>query len=523
MDNIYEEIILIKDKPLFEEFIQIENHKIYYKYTSQKYYTYIYDILDILCKKCPYENSSSIFHLSLNFILNILYQCGNIPYLSNLDLIVLNCFSLGAKCIIKQTSFPSINRIKKIYEEKYNNYKNEEIFESEIICLKLLNYDINILTAYEYITYLTQNDLKLKELCLKNLEYIIKNNIEQYVYRSSFDIALDCVVDVKEKMIFKEPKVIKKKIISSSGFCYSSPIIKKYSSTDKIVSSINEYNKKNKTNEGLKQRTKKINNFNRPKLSFVLTKKINLLDNNITNLKNSADRVYHKKNCSNKANPYSSISLVSESNLSNYNINNKSKKPLYTKLNKSNINKCIYNNNISNELNIEIKNKKSIDVNKSEIYKKNIYFMKNDLKYFDIKSNNFNIKQSFNDNQNKNNKKYINISKENDPNYMNLYLQKNNNDKNNKIYERKTKKPKTLTYNSFLKGIKTKIETKNIYLGALTKSINCKPNCQRNNLANIKEENQGKNNCFSLYNNSIGSKDGNLFSNETVGNCYIKW
>ena len=523
MDNIYEEIILIKDKPLFEEFIQIENHKIYYKYTSQKYYSYIYDILDILCKKCPYENSSSIFHLSLNFILNILYQCGNIPYLSNLDLIVLNCFSLGAKCIIKQTSFPSINRIKKIYEEKYNNYKNEEIFESEIICLKLLNYDINILTAYEYITYLTQNDLKLKELCLKNLEYIIKNNIEQYVYRSSFDIALDCVVDVKEKMIFKEPKVIKKKIISSSGFCYSSPIIKKYSSTDKIVSSINEYNKKNKTNEGLKQRTKKINNFNRPKFSFVLTKKINLLDNNITNLKNSADRVYHKKNCSNKANPYSSISLVSESNLSNYNINNKSKKPLYTKLNKSNINKCIYNNNISNELNIEIKNKKSIDVNKSEIYKKNIYFMKNDLKYFDNKSNNFNIKQSFNDNQNKNNKKYINISKENDPNYMNLYLQKNNNDKNNKIYERKTKKPKTLTYNSFLKGIKTKIETKNIYLGALTKSINCKPNCQRNNLANIKEENQGKNNCFSLYNNSIGSKDGNLFSNETVGNCYIKW
>ena len=192
-------------------------------------------------------------------------------------------------------------------------------------------------------------------------------------------------------------------------------------------------------------------------------------------------------------------------------------------MNKSNINKCIYNNNISNELNIEIKNKKSIDVNKSEIYKKNIYFMKNDLKYFDIKSNNCNIKQSFNDNQNKTNKKYINISKENDPNYMNLYLQKNNNDKNNKIYERKTKKPKTLTYNSFLKGIKTKIESKNIYLGALTKSINCKPNCQRNNLANIKEENQGKNNCFSLYNNSIGSKDGNLFSNETVGNCYIKW
>ena len=527
MDNIYEEITLIKDKPLFEEFIQIENHKIYYKYTSQKYYTYIYDILDILCKKCPYENSSSIFHLSLNFILKILYQCGNVPYLSNLDLIVLNCFSLGAKCIIKQTSFPSINRIKKIYEEKYNNYKNEEICEGEIICLRLLDYNINILTAYEYITYLTQNELKLKELCLNNLEYIIKNNIEQYVYRSSFDIALDCVIDVKEKMIFKEPKIIKKKIISSSGFCYNSPTIKKYSSTDKIVTSINEYNKKNKTNEGLRQRATKINNFYRPKLSFVLTKKIYLLDNNVTNLKNSADRVYHKKNCCNKANPYSSISLVSETNLSNYNINNRSKKPLYTKLNKSNINgninKFIYNNNFSNEVNIEKNNKHSIDVNKSENYYKNINSMKNDLENCDNMNVNFNIKQSFKDNQNKNDKNYINASKENDQNYMNLYLQKNSNDINNNIYERKTKKQKTSTYNSFLKGVKTKIESKSIYLGTLTKSINCKPNFQRNNVVNRKEENQGKNNCFSLYNSSIGSKDGNYLSNETIGNGYIRW
>ena len=523
MDNIYEEIILVKEKPLFEEFIQIENHKIYYKYTSQKYYAYIYDILDILCKKCPYENSSSIFHLSLNFILKILYQCGNVPYLSNLDLIVLNCFSLGAKCIIKQTSFPSINRIKKIYEEKYNNYNNEEIFEGEIICLKLLNYDINILTAYEYITYLTQNDLKLKELCLSNLEYIIKNNIEQYVYRSSFDIALDCVVDVKEKMIFKEPKIIKKKIISSSGFCYNSPIIKKYASKDKIASSINEYNKKNKTNEGLKQRVKKINNFTRPKLSFVLIKKINLLDNNIINLKNSADRVYQKKNCSTKANPYSSISLVSESNLSNYNINSRSRKPLYTKLNKSNINRFIYNNNVCNEINIEKSKKKSIDINKSEIYHKNINLMKNDLEYFDNKSDKFNIKQSFNDNQNKNNKNDINASKENDQNYANLYLQKNNNDTNNNIYERKTKKQKTSTYNSFLKGVKTKIESKNIYLGTLTKNNNCKANFQRNNVINKKEENKGKNNCFSIYNSSIGSKDGNYLSNETIGNCYVRW
>jgi hypothetical protein len=255
----------------------------------------------------------------------------------------------------------------------------------------------------------------------------------------------------------------------------------------------------------------------------VLTKKINLLENNITNLKNSADRVYHKKNFSNKTNPYSSISIVSETNLSNYKFNKRSKKPLYTKLNKSNINKFIYNNNFSNEEKTEKSNKKSIDVNKSEIYYKNINSMKNDLEYNNNKNVNFNIKQSFNDNQKNNNKNYINVSKENDKNYMNLNLQKNNNDTNNKIYERKTKKQKTSTYNTFLKGGKTKIGTKNIYLGALTKSINCKPNFQRNNVVNKKEENQGKNNCFNLYNSPIGSKDGNCLSKEAFGNCYIKW
>ena len=63
--------------------------------------------------------------------------CSN---LNNLDLIVLNSFSLGVKSTIQQKDFPTINRLKKIYEEKYINYKNMEILEGEIICLKLLNY-----------------------------------------------------------------------------------------------------------------------------------------------------------------------------------------------------------------------------------------------------------------------------------------------------------------------------------------------------------------------------------------------
>ena len=119
MENIYEKIVAIKNKPLFKNKISKENHKIFYKYTSDKYFKYIYELLDSLCKKSHYENSSSIFHTSLFFILKILHKCGNTPYLNNLDLLVLNCFSLGIKSTIEQKDFPSIRRLKNIYEEKY--------------------------------------------------------------------------------------------------------------------------------------------------------------------------------------------------------------------------------------------------------------------------------------------------------------------------------------------------------------------------------------------------------------------
>ena len=106
------------------------------------------------------------------------------------------------KLILTVTSHKTQERlkIKKIYEEKYINYKNEEICEGEIICLKLLNYNINIVTAYEYIIYLTQNDLKLKELSLTNLNFLIINNLKQFIYNPSFDIAKECIIRIKGKI-----------------------------------------------------------------------------------------------------------------------------------------------------------------------------------------------------------------------------------------------------------------------------------------------------------------------------------
>ena len=295
MEDVYEEIIKNKNKPLFKDKISVEQHKIFYKYTSSNYYKYIYDLLDILCKKSPYENKSSIFHMSLYFILRILYKCENNPYLTNLDLIVLICFELGVKSIIKQKDYPSITRVKKIYEEKYNNYKNEEIYEGEIICLKLLNYNINIITAYDYVMFLTKNDVKLRELSINNLNFLMINNLKEFIYKSSFDIAKECVQIIKEKIIIKEPKIIRKKIISKSNGFICSPVSKKYSSTDKLINSKNSPDKYNQI-----KKDENIDNENmpmtiKPKLSsFISSKKSNLLSNNL-NIKNSADKVYYKK------------------------------------------------------------------------------------------------------------------------------------------------------------------------------------------------------------------------------------
>ena len=160
--------LVLKNKPLFEQNISYETHKIFYEYTSTKYHKYIFNLLNTLCKRSPYENFVHIFHLSLCFIFKFLYQCENTQHLSNIDLVILNCFSLGIKSLTKQKLFPSINRLKKIYEEKYKTYNKKEIIEGEVICLKLLNYDINILTPlkllYHIIFLLLQKKIHLGKI-----------------------------------------------------------------------------------------------------------------------------------------------------------------------------------------------------------------------------------------------------------------------------------------------------------------------------------------------------------------------
>ena len=196
----YEKILIELNIPLIPETNPLfTKHKIFQKYTSHPYYKYAFDLLDTLCQKTNYENKKHLQHISFTYLTYILYNCGNIPYLSNFDLMILCCFYLAIKAIIKQNTIPCLNKVKKIYIEKYNNYKNEEIIKAEIICLKLLKYKINILTVYDCFYYLLNYNQDLFNKALTKFEDEKMLNIKEYIYQDPFDLAKEIIhnLDIK--------------------------------------------------------------------------------------------------------------------------------------------------------------------------------------------------------------------------------------------------------------------------------------------------------------------------------------
>ena len=508
MENIYEKILFIKNQPLFEKPISYDSHKIFYKYTSEKYYKYIFNLLDTLCKRSPYENSSNIFHLSLNFIFKILYQCENTPHLSNLDLITLNCFSLGIKSLTKQKLFPSITRIKKIYEEKYKTYNNKEILEGEIICLKLLNYNINILTPFEYVEYILyeEQNISIKKKVYENLENLMKNNLEFILYNSPFDIAKECINNVKNN-IMKEPKIITKKIIATKKI-KGKNLEKKYSSSDKMINSKYESNKiNNNNNREILKKLKKENNINNLKYKQEI-----FISNIKIDLKCSPEKIYYKKNCNcNLINPNSSESIINDNSRDENNNRNKTR-IFKKKINKSSVskNKYIYKSNNMNNKN-------------NEIFQKRLYLNNNknsNESYYAQKSKNMNNTQYFRKTNN------IQVAKENDKNYQNFFLQRNNSgnsdfSKNNK-YSVESENINNYKYN---RESKYEIETKNIKLGHLNKKHLCGSDYKRTNNGNrlTQLKHNQLNSSGNFFDNSSCSKDENLYGSQSIGNYYIKW
>ena len=306
----FEEILNQLNTPLIsnEDSIYL-NHKIFQKYTSQPYYKYAFDLLETLCIKTNYENKKQLLHISFTYLTYILYNCGNVPYLSNFDLMILCCFYLAIKAIIKQNTIPCLNKFKKIYIEKYNNYKNEEIIKAEIICLKLLKYKINFLTVYDCLYYLLNYNQDLFNKALKKFENEKIFNIKEYMYQKPLDLAKEIINNLDIKVKIKYPKIIKKKIIVNTSHINQNN--NKYQhNTNRISSSI--YENSNDNNKKINQNDSKNLIYN--KYSTIVNSK----NSQVSLLFPKTDKHYsiYKKN-SLKKNKNKSNNVLNSSNLVN--------------------------------------------------------------------------------------------------------------------------------------------------------------------------------------------------------------
>ena len=191
------------------------NHKIFKKYSSYPYQKYTFELLETLCKNSPYENKQRIFHKSFNFLLTFLFKSKNNILISNYDLIILISFYLGIKTCENQKKIPKLKKLKSIYKEKFGQLENIDIKIAEIIFLKLLDYDINFMTAYDYLCYLFQNKQEFIELPRNNLEIIIKENILEYCCKNPISLIHDCIEKVEKNKSLRCSIITKTKLIHS--------------------------------------------------------------------------------------------------------------------------------------------------------------------------------------------------------------------------------------------------------------------------------------------------------------------
>ena len=211
MEYYQQEIIHNLNKPLFSNIIITNNHLIFNKYSQQRYYKYCFELLDSLTKKSSFKNKNKIFHTSLYYLLNILYNCGNTPYCSNLDLMILSCFFLGIKTVEEQKNMINITKLKNIYPEKYISYDNSEIKKCEMLCIYLLKYDINFITIYDYVCYLLKNesDNILKSLIIEELgSKMLNEGVNYYIYRNPMELASEIILLEKQKYINNNSSII---------------------------------------------------------------------------------------------------------------------------------------------------------------------------------------------------------------------------------------------------------------------------------------------------------------------------
>ena len=194
----------------------ISNHKIFKKYSSELYQKYTFELLETLCNKSNYEHKTKILYKSIYFLLKFLYKSKNEIYVQNYDLIILISFYLGIKTNENQNKIPSLVKLKNIYQEKFGTYSNKEIKESELIYIKIIEYNINFMTVYDFLVYIFKNKTNYIISHLNKLNKIIYQNSTDFCVRSPIELIQEITGNSEIYNLVRNPVIIQKKIIFKS-------------------------------------------------------------------------------------------------------------------------------------------------------------------------------------------------------------------------------------------------------------------------------------------------------------------
>jgi hypothetical protein len=351
--------------PKFNE----KEHKIFVKYiTSNNKYKYIYELLNTLCANSKSRNKTSLFHKSLHCFLKILYNLNNNENVIELDLLILCSFYLGLKLNEIRTKIPKIPKLKEIYPKKYHDYDHLKIRHAELLCIKLLDYNIDILTSYDCLLALLYGNNNncynnnIFSLALKELENVIKNNIGDYITVAPMEMAERCIVKAKN--------------INQHGHSkFQSLLIKEYNKNNEQLNKVKNDDNNNNKNY-VKQMSCTINRLKHPnlfscqKLNSNSRNNDNYNDNN--NIYNSESSSKYSKKHTNSIYNCSFKILRKLSNVNNTKSNFSSKITSFSDIKNSinlNVNTCtigkkIFENNIGDIVNTT---KKSSQLFKSVI------------------------------------------------------------------------------------------------------------------------------------------------------------
>ena len=399
------------------------DHKIFQKYSSELYQKYTFELLETLCNKSHFELKKKILYTSIYLILKFLYKTKNEIYVRNYDLIIIVSFYLGIKSVENQNKIPKLIKLKNIYPEKFGNYSNKEIKETELIYLKILNYKINFLTIYDYLIYVFNKNKEYILLQLKQLDkMIIQNSLDLCIY-TPFELIQKITNNSEIDKISRYPKIVEKKIKYNSrdnsiGFELGSNI-------DESLSTSISSGHQNNNNINMNHNENNTNNNNNNTFKYkTIFKKVEL-DNNINNYSNR------------KIEPFFSRS-------------NKKYKLNYM-LTSANITKDNIEQNLNEEKNVSafIYNKKNIlNLKNKTAQKENIYL--SNIKEKMLRNNNstYNIKSS-----QENNDIIYNYSNKSKNVYVKPYIKKEENQKYFTSNKKKEKDIKFFTYKK-IKSIK---------------------------------------------------------------------